>query len=74
MSTREEWPELLGKLTPSGTALVGNTDVQKVFDAIRRISGDEKRMLQVKESGMKSEYVHIVNANALASLSDIPHI
>jgi hypothetical protein len=46
-SSREEWPELLGKLTPSGVVQVGSMDVRKVFDDLRRISGDEKRMMQV---------------------------
>lgn len=51
-SHHEEWPELLGKLTPSGgTMAVGSIDVRKVFDALRRISGDERRMMQVGGRG-----------------------
>ena len=48
-SHHEEWPELLGKLMPTGGTLpVGSIDVRKVFDALRRISGDERRMMQVR--------------------------
>lgn len=42
------WPELVGKLTAAGRTLPATTTgVSKVFDALRRIAGDEGRMLQV---------------------------
>lgn len=47
-SSKEEWPELVGKLTATGSTLpVGSVEIRKVFDALRRIAGDERRMMQV---------------------------
>ena len=44
------YPELVGKLTPTGrvqpTTIGG---LFKIFDALRRIAGDEQRMIQVRE-------------------------
>lgn len=48
-SQREDYPLLVGKLTATGRVLSsGNADVYRVFTALRKLSGDEKRLMQVR--------------------------
>ena len=48
-SSKEDWPELVGKMSASGSLLpVGKAEVRKVFESLKRMAGDEKRMLQVR--------------------------
>lgn len=49
----DQWPDLVGKVTPTGRTLPSTTtSVHRVFDALRRIAGDERRIMQVGACGM----------------------
>jgi hypothetical protein len=50
-SMTEAYPDLFGKLTATGRVLLaGKADVYKVFESLRRMAGDENKMLQVRRA------------------------
>lgn len=51
LSDREDWPELVGKITAAGRLIPAHTGgLFRVFDALRRLSGDEGRIQHVFKS------------------------
>ncbi|GAX77102.1 hypothetical protein CEUSTIGMA_g4548.t1 [Chlamydomonas eustigma] len=48
VSNAESWPELLGQLMYNGKVVTAQgRDVSHIFKALKRISGDERRMMEV---------------------------
>jgi hypothetical protein len=48
ISNSETWPELVGQLMYNGKVVPAQgRDVSQVFKALKRISGDERRMMEV---------------------------